>query len=213
MVRTNYEQARIAIDAVVLRYKEKKLQVFLNRREREPYDGRFELPGGLLAPGESAEETLRRKVDGNVTGFSSAFVSQFFTFTAPERDPRARTVTIAYLALLPPPFSLNTSHWVDLNEGKLTFSISDFAFDHHSIVGAALNHLRSQQISILQHLLPESFRLNELHQLAEVAFAKKFDNRNFRRMIVSPGLVQETGEKSKGGAHRPAKLYSFAQAN
>ena len=43
----------------------------------------------------------------------------------------------------------------------------------------------------------------------EIMEGVEYDNRNFRKKMISSGLVVETGELEKGVSHRPAKLYSF----
>lgn len=203
MSSNQYESARIAVDAVALRYNEQSLEVFLNRREKSPYKNRRELPGGLLAKGETAEETLRRKVLSPVPGLDKSYLQQFHTFTAPKRDPRERTISIGYMALTASTDEENSEEWYSVME------LPELAFDHEEIIESALAFLAEQEISLLRHLLPRHFRLNALHHLAECAFQQEYDNRNFRRMVLSPEIVVPTEKLSREGAHRPARLYKF----
>ena len=55
--------------------------------------------------------------------------------------------------------------------------------------------------------MPERFTLSELQQVYELILGEPLDKRNFRKRILSLGLVRETGKERKAGAHRPAKLY------
>lgn len=200
----SYELARVAVDAVILRFLEGKLEIYLNHRTKPPFESRLELPGGLLLPGETAESTLQRKVSLLVPEFSRASTTQFFTFTDPDRDPRTRTVTIGYLALL---FSTaeRGEHWHPLPVK------SALAFDHKKIVETGLQHLALGDISQLAPLLPRRFKLNDLHALAELIFNTTYDNRNFRRRMLGLGLVEETDEVDRSGSHRPARLYQFVK--
>jgi 8-oxo-dGTP diphosphatase len=205
MVKMNsYEQSRVAVDAVILRYFEGKLEIYLNRRAKIPFEGSLELPGGLLLPGETAESTLQRKVSLLVPEFPKATTTQFFTFTNPSRDPRARTITIGYLALLLSSAARN-EHWHTLPVK------STFAFDHKKIIETGLQYLASHDISQLAPLLPCRFRLNDLHSLAELIFKTSYDNRNFRRRVITLGIVEETDELDRSGSHRPARLYQFVK--
>jgi 8-oxo-dGTP diphosphatase len=43
----------------------------------------------------------------------------------------------------------------------------------------------------------------------EVIEQKKYDNRNFRKKMLSSGIVKETEESERNVSHRPAKLYIF----
>ena len=55
--------------------------------------------------------------------------------------------------------------------------------------------------------MPKDFTLSELQQVYELILRGPIDKRNFRKRILSLGLIRETGKKRKSGAHRPAKLY------
>jgi len=58
-------------------------------------------------------------------------------------------------------------------------------------------------------LLPNSFTLTDLQKKYEVILGTKIDKRNFRKKILSTGLLLPTGGKSDGKAHRPAAYYKF----
>ena len=57
-----YETAQIAVDPVILTIADGRLKVLLQRREKQPFKGKFELMGGLLRKNETAEQTLNRKL-------------------------------------------------------------------------------------------------------------------------------------------------------
>ncbi|MEA3341467.1 MAG: NUDIX hydrolase, partial [Chloroflexota bacterium] len=57
-------------------------------------------------------------------------------------------------------------------------------------------------------LLPETFVLSELRTAYEIILGEKLDKRNFRRKILSAGVIEETGDH-RTGEGRPAKLYHF----
>jgi len=59
-------------------------------------------------------------------------------------------------------------------------------------------------------LLPRQFTLPELQGLYEAILERPLDKRNFRKKVLSLGLLKAEGQKRAAGAHRPASLYSFA---
>ena len=95
--------------------------------------------------------------------------------------------------------------WVDVNK------LPDLAFDHNNIVKESLVALRErvrlQPIGF--KLLPKEFTLGQMQHLYETILEEKFDKANFRKKIISMGLLKETGKRQKDVSHRPAKLYSF----
>jgi 8-oxo-dGTP diphosphatase len=59
-------------------------------------------------------------------------------------------------------------------------------------------------------LLPRQFTLTDLQTLYEAILERPLDKRNFRKKILSLGLLKSEGRTRAAGAHRPARLYSFA---
>ena len=58
-------------------------------------------------------------------------------------------------------------------------------------------------------LLPEKFTLPELQQLYESIYETELDKRNFRRRILSMGVLEKTDEKQKDFSKKGAYLYRF----
>lgn len=198
-----YEKAWIAVDPVIFTLQGKKLKVLLLQREKEPFRGRYELPGGLLLPGETAEETRQRKIK-QVLGLQDTFFTQFYTFTAPKRDPRERAVSIGFLALIPKERMHEEHLWYDLD------NLPSLAFDHKEIIQKARKFLKENfNAHIARHFMPQQFPLNQLQEVYESVEEKKYDNRNFRKWIISSGIVKETAKMEENVSHRPAKLYWF----
>ncbi|MEL7161102.1 MAG: NUDIX hydrolase, partial [Bacteroidota bacterium] len=90
----------------------------------------------------------------------------------------------------------------------------ELAFDHLEIVRVALNQLkksiRTRPVGF--ELLPPTFTLTELQHLYEAVWETKLEKRNFRKKILSMGLLRDLGKVQEGVAHRPAKLYEFDEA-
>lgn len=199
----NYEHGRVAVDAVIFTINNQKLSVYLSSRREDPYKNWPELPGGLLLAGETAEETLARKL-GDVIGTRNIFFQQFHTFTRPERDPRGRTVSIGFVALLPQDNITAAGNFCPID------SLPRLAFDHRDIIERAIEFLKQNiDNQIVNQFMPELFPLNGLQMVHEVIQQRKLDNRNFRKKILSSGTVKKVSKIQKNVAHRPANLYQF----
>ena len=199
-----YENARVAVDAAIFTVIDASLRVYLKPREKEPDNGKLELLGGLILPGETAEQTLVRKVSQSIPELVSIYFEQFYTFTEPKRDPRVRTVSVGFIALAPSHMLHDLSSWYEVA------NLKNLAFDHYKILNSARQRLSDlADISIARHILPKLFRLNELHQTLEILHGKTYDNRNFRRMALSSGKIIATSKKDSTGPFRPATLYRF----
>lgn len=202
--KQTYESGRIAVDAVICSIKDDALWVYLNTREKAPFKGLAELPGGLLLQNETADQTLLRKVT-NTIRVKTVFAQQFHTFTDPSRDPRVRTVTIAYIALVPAERVAHWSHFLNVDE------LPKLAFDHRRIIEMARGFLQNQaDTTMVKHLLPKYFPLNQVQMVYEVLRGEKIDNRNFRKKLLNSGAVVKVNQVQKQVSHRPAALYRFA---
>lgn len=91
-------------DAVVFSYsgrsvlKDTVFKVLLVKRKNHPSIGFWALPGGFINLEENLEETARRELEEE-TGVKGLAVEQFACYGDWERDPRARVITTAYMAL------------------------------------------------------------------------------------------------------------------
>ena len=85
------------------------------------------------------------------------------------------------------------------------------AFDHKKILKMAHERLRGkvryQPIGF--ELLPQKFALRQLQQLYEIVLDRELDKRNFRKKILSMGILKELDEVEADVAHRAARLYRF----
>ena len=204
-----YARPALAVDCVVFGLDE-DLQVLLIQRDIPPFQGRWALPGGFVRMDETLDEAARRELTEE-TGVTRVYLEQLYTFSDLDRDPRERVVSVAYYALVK-----LSDHRVkaatDAREAAW-FSVVDLpnlAFDHDKVLQAALSRLKGKVVyqPIGFELLPPKFTLSQLQRMYEVILEKELDKRNFRRKILSAGVLEETGNM-RAGDHRPAKLYRF----
>lgn len=87
------------------------------------------------------------------------------------------------------------------------------AADHRRILATAIGRLRARlrHRPIAFELMPESFTLLDLQRCIEGVAGHSLHKQNFRRLIESQNLLEDTGELS-AGTGRPAKLFRFRAA-
>lgn len=211
----SYEFARpaLTVDVVVFALDESDLQVMLVQRDLPPFEGQWALPGGFVRVDETLDDAARRELQEE-TGLRDIFLEQLYTFSAVDRDPRERVVTVAYYALVNleghdvhASTDARNAAWFPVND------LPELAFDHQAILDAAHERLRGkvQYQPIGFELLPERFTLRQLQHLYEVILDRELDKRNFRKKVLGMGIVKETSEIEKDVAHRAARLYRFDQ--
>jgi 8-oxo-dGTP diphosphatase len=203
---------RVAVDAVLFTIAEGELQTLLVKIKKGPFTGRWAFPGGLVQVGEALEEAARRELYEK-TGVRDLYLEQLYTFGDARRDPTAHTVSVAYFALVPYfDHALHSGEkYADVGWFPVR-SLPALAYDHNAIAASALQRLQAKlsYTNIVYSLLPSEFTLAELQDIYEVILGKKLDRRNFRRKILTLGLLKPL-QKTRRGAHRPAMLYAFTR--
>ncbi len=209
-----YPRPAVTTDSVIFGFGEGELKVLLIERGIEPFKGRWAFPGGFMEMDEDADTCARRELKEE-TGLEEVYMEQLYTFSAVDRDPRSRVVSIAYYALvklsdyvLKAGDDASKAKWFPLSE------IPILAFDHQKILQMAVKRLkgkiRYQPIGF--ELLPEKFTIPDLQRLYESALQTVLDRRNFRKKILKTGLLIDTGEWVADVPHKRAKYYRFDKA-
>ncbi len=206
------QDIKIAVDAIVFGYSNHKLHVLLIKQKYGLLKNKWALVGGFVKNNETLNDAVNRELYEE-TGITVNYLEQLYTFGDKiDRDPRFRVVTVAYFALvnsteliLKADSDAEDAKWFSINE------LPDLAFDHKEILIAAQKRLKSKLTyqPIGFDLLTKEFLFSELENLYSSILEKEIDRRNFRKKILSYGIVEETekfGPKIKG---RPAKLYRF----
>ncbi len=93
-----YKKPSVTVDSVIITPSGRSLCLLLVNRKNHPFIYKWALPGGFINPDETSESAARRELFEE-TNIKSDTVCQVRTFTSPDRDPRDRVVTIAYLGL------------------------------------------------------------------------------------------------------------------
>jgi ADP-ribose pyrophosphatase YjhB (NUDIX family) len=137
----------VTADVVALASAGAELVVLLVTRGSEPYAGQFALPGGFVDPEEDLGDAARREL-AEETGVSVPLTDlvQIGAYGRPGRDPRMRTVSIAYRVQLPAPAAAtggddaSDAGWHPVAE--ILRQPGTLAFDHEQILRDALGAAR-----------------------------------------------------------------------
>lgn len=203
----------------------RQLKVLLMRRSAEPFSGQWSLPGGFIHLGETLEQAAQRELLER-TGVTGAYLEQLYTFGDPDRDPRARVVTVTYYGLI----SADRAAAVEARPGAdgeptvAWFSpdaVPELAFDHNRILAMASKRLRNKMDYTLLafKLLPEEWTRTELRQTYEAILGcdlgstDSVNKRNFEkwvRQMMDLGRIRPVGkERRPAGRGKPAPLYCW----
>lgn len=205
----------VTVDNIIFTITEEKVQILLIKRLVDPFRWEWALPGGFVLENETLAEAAHREL-AEETSVKNAYLEQLYTFSEVKRDPRWRTISCAYMALISRE-NMTIKAWSDAAEAKF-FDIKKLpklAFDHKKIVEYAIQRLKwkMEYTNVAQYILPKKFTLRQLQDVYEAILDQKIDVRNFRKKIDKLWLVKETGEKEIGVQYRPAKLYTFIDKN
>jgi ADP-ribose pyrophosphatase YjhB (NUDIX family) len=201
-----------AVLAAVLQVREGRLCALLWKRARDPDAGRWSLPGGELAAGETLEQSIRRQLAVKVDVRELAHLEQLGTYGDPGRNPARWELATAYLGLVPlgvDPDVPPDTQWHPVDGLPAT------AFDHGSIVLAARERLRGKlsYSNVGFALAPPTFTLAELRSVYVAALGHEVSATNLKRVLLRRGILAATGERREPGpaGGRPAELFRFRE--
>jgi 8-oxo-dGTP diphosphatase len=191
---------QVSVELVVMTVQHGALEVLLVRRPGNVWS----LPAGPTFGSPLAIDAARTLHEQ--TGISGIRLEQLFSF---DRDGDTQ-VAVSYLALI-------AADRYPLAPGPDIVEVRWFALDdlpalvtsHQDAIAYGHGRLRAKTAyaPIAVQLLPETFTLGELQAVYEVVLGERLDTRNFRRDVLSAGIVEEAGTARRGGPGRPARLY------
>lgn len=227
-----YSRPSVAVDLVLLTVHERKLKALLVKRGEHPDAGKWSLPGGFVGIDEPLDAAARRILAAKAHLNGQVFLEQLFTFGDPKRDPRARVISVAHLALVnhsrllraldasPDTTTLADVEvsWPGESAGPALTSLDgkpiSLAFDHKHILGAAVKRIRGKlnYAPIGYQLLPREFTLRALQDVHETILNRPVNKDAFRRRILASDELRATGRLEEEVGHRPAELYRFSSS-
>lgn len=209
---TKHKRHLVAVDCIIFGYdiEEKEIKLLIIKRSFEPARGKWSLEGGFVEENENLDAAACR-ILRNLTGLGDVYMKQSHTYGDTGRDPGARVISVAYFALIKirdiddELKEQNGAQWRSISK------LPSLIFDHSEMVRRALTDLQNQ-VKVKPvgfELLPKKFTLVQLQELYEAIYQKKTDKRNFRKKILSMGILEKLDEKERKTSKKGAFYYRF----
>lgn len=210
-----YPPMAVTVDVVVLTIRDNALAALVVRRGVAPFKGRWALPGGFVRDGEDLDTAARRElIEETGVSVDRVHLEQLASYGEPQRDPRMRVITVAYLGLvpdLPVPAAggdASAAQWMPVDNLPAT----PLAFDHHTILRDGLERARAkiEYTAMATAFCAAEFTVAELRRVYEIVWGSTLDSRNFHRKVTgAKGFLHPTGRSiTNPDGGRPAQLYT-----
>jgi 8-oxo-dGTP diphosphatase len=211
----------VTVDVVLLTVHEGSFRVLLVERDTHPFRGQLALPGGFVQVDEDLDAAAVRRLERE-TGVRRdvAHVEQLGAFGSPDRDPRMRVVSVAYLVFAPdlpaplPGQGARSVRWVPVAD----VDAAALAFDHERVLAAGVERARAklEYSPLACAFCDEQFTVADLRRVYEAVWGVTLDPRNFHRKVTgTPGFLVPVGKPAPVGREggRPAALFRRGSAS
>lgn len=131
-----YPRPAVTADCVVMT-NEPLPKVLLIQRGADPFKGAWAFPGGFMNMDETTEQCAIRELEEE-TGLKVATVHQIGAYSKVDRDPRGRTITVAYLAIVDSQKEVMGQDDAEKAEWFPITELPHLAFDHYDIMTDAV---------------------------------------------------------------------------
>lgn len=135
----------LTVDAVVFRDRNKsRFEILLIQRDRPPFEGDWALPGGFVDMDETLETAVARELEEE-TNLKGIELEQLHSFSALNRDPRGRTVSVVFWGVLKNNLQAQAGDdarsvkWFDIDK------LPTLSFDHDEVVKLAIQKLENKK--------------------------------------------------------------------
>ena len=135
-----YPRPAVTADCVVIT-KEAMPRVLLVQRGIEPFKDCWAFPGGFMNMGETTEQCAIRELEEE-TGLQITELHQIGAYSKVDRDPRGRTITVAYLAIIDEPIAVTGLDDAAKAEWWSLSTLPHLAFDHYDIIQDAMKYYK-----------------------------------------------------------------------
>ncbi len=134
----NYPRPALTVDMIVTRIIDSKVEVLLIQRLHNPFKDSWAFPGGFVDMDETLEQAATRELVEE-TRLKNANLKQYKAYSALNRDPRGRTVSVVFVGEITGDVSIKAGDdaknaaWFNINK------LPPLAFDHDEIIQEVLN--------------------------------------------------------------------------
>ena len=207
-----YKNIGIHVIASIFTIDKGVVKVLLVKRTNEPFKGMWSLVGGALYNNEKLEYAVKREIFEK-SGLTDVNVYFSGVFDEIDRSPVRRMIALTYVGLidankvqvLKKTLKTDNSEWVAIDKVKT------LAGDHNNILLKGIDTLKELIVTtdILKSLFPKGVTIPEIQKTYEGILNKTFDRRNFRKKLLSLGIIEDTNKYIIFEGKKPAKLYKF----
>ena len=207
-----YKKQGIHVISSIFTVEDGVTKVLLIKRKNNPYKDMWALVGGALYNNEDLIDGVKREIFEK-SGIKDIDIYFSSVFGSINRSPVMRMVAISYIgvidskrvAILKDTLKTSNSDWFPID------MIPKLAYDHNEILESSLENLklRITETDILKSLFPNGFVIPEIQMVYESILKKNFDRRNFRKKLLSTGIVEDTNKVKVFEGKKPAKIYKF----
>jgi len=186
----------LTIDTVIFHWNGEVLKVLLEKRDKQPFESAWALPGGFVHTDE--DKTLanaRDRILKQKVGFIPPYLDKVDSIGDSSRDPRGWAVSVIYLGILQAADrranhafeNLKFVSVAEVLEGK-----HDLAFDHVEIIQLAFSRLavRSGYSSIPLWFLPKEFTIRQLLDVHTALMGSEPNKVSVLKRYVSSGIIE-----------------------
>ena len=187
-------------------------KVLLIQRNNEPFKGKWALVGGALYNNEELDDGMLREIKEK-TNITDVHLIPSKNYSKVDRSPVMRMIAVSYIGimdikkanLVKSTLKTQNADWFPIN------SIPELAYDYNEILNDAIELLKTKIVSsdMLKYLYPDGFTLPEIQKVYEAILDRELDRRNFRKKMLSLGLIKDTDKLVRFEGNKPAKLYKF----
>ena len=131
-----YPRPAVTADCIVIT-REAEPKVLLIQRGGEPFKGAWAFPGGFMDMDETTEQCAIRELEEE-TGLRVSDIKQIGAYSKVDRDPRGRTITVAYLTIIEKPIAVTGQDDAAKAEWWPVDALPPLAFDHDEIMADAM---------------------------------------------------------------------------
>ncbi len=139
----DYPRPSVTVDTVIFWQQDRQTKVLLIKRKSDPYKDKWAFPGGFIEMDETLEASALRELEEE-TGLTGIKLEQLGAYGDPDRDPRGRVISIAFMGVIQQgepkakaASDASEAEWADVE------ALPALAFDHEKIMLAALERLRA----------------------------------------------------------------------
>jgi 8-oxo-dGTP diphosphatase len=189
----DYPRPAVTVDIAVLQWRQDRLNVLLIQRGHEPFAGQWALPGGFVDIDEPLDSAARRELREE-TGLSDVPLKQLALVGTPGRDPRGRTISAVYYAIVSAGHTVNLQHGDDASAAQWfdPRALPALAFDHTDVLAMVMDRLRRQVLYFLEGLdFFDEFTIPQMQHLHQTILNQPVSPETLRNRLQEWGLLQE----------------------